>query len=129
MVSCDENSTDASDDGVRVVDSTEPVSVMFNNQSFRTWRLARDKLNVMKAKAKPGSVWPRLKAVDDPSVHPDAFKLQCSDCGQSCQLRNPSKWHTKDHTTQVCQAAVAKKNAAKPSMTYSPAFMRVLLNV
>ena len=53
--------------------------------------------------------------VDDPATGPDAFKLQCAKCEKSCQLKNPSKWHTQDHTDEACPVACARRDAARPS--------------
>lgn len=92
-------------------ESNPQSAIKFNNIYFSSWTAARDKLTVLTSKARAGSVWTRLDVVDDASVHVDAFKLVCKSCGQGCQLGNPSKWHTKDHTADTCRAAQVKRAA------------------
>ena len=81
-------------------------SIRFNNKTVASRTLARDQLSRLQAKAKHGLVWLRVSKVDRSDIGPDAFALECSQCGKSCQLGNPAKWHN-DHTEETCRLAVA----------------------
>jgi hypothetical protein len=88
----------------------------FNNVEYSSWSTARDKANQKIATAKAGSVWDRVRVVPELEDAADAntpFRLICKRCGQSCQLRNPAKWH-RDH--KVCgNSAGIRYSAERPS--------------
>jgi hypothetical protein len=117
IMSSNLNCAGPSEEDVVVIQTEEGRSIKFNNMLFSSWQAVLDKLLHLKLKAKPGSVWTRLFDVPDPSTHADAFKLECKECGASCQLANTSKWHTKDHSIQTCRTARARSTAVEARMS------------
>jgi hypothetical protein len=74
------------------------LTIRFNNVKYRSWKDARDAFHKLKNRKAQHSVWSRLNLVLDDEADTDGpFKLQCIECGKSCQLANPAKWN-KEHS-------------------------------
>jgi hypothetical protein len=76
--------------------------IFFNTKEHNSWFTPRDQSNLNRATAKAGTVWDRVRIESDVEDAEDApFKLVCKNCGKTCQLWNPAKWH---HEHKACNA-------------------------
>jgi hypothetical protein len=72
-------------------DESNVIKVCFDNKSHGSWQAARDAFNQLKNKNGGKSVWSKLTLVpNDKDDDESPFKLRCFNCGNVCQLGNPS---------------------------------------
>jgi hypothetical protein len=93
--------------------ATDAPRIKFNNSFYTSWSSVRDAFHKLKNRA--GSKWGKINAVDQPD---GSFQLRC-ECGQSCQLGNPSQFFKKHTCKQNTESTCNKKPKGVPFLTCS----------
>jgi hypothetical protein len=75
--------------------TSEKTGAWSNNFECSSWKESRDRVNLLRAKAKPTAVWTKLTLRAENSEDGNSpFELRCINCDSKFQLRNPVKWNS-----------------------------------